>query len=99
MISLGIGTTRRGLILNRGLIHTGDQKDWSKYVWFVIGIIVFIVVLLTALTDIAWLGGLGYGWVGAWPVILALFVGIGFMAWIIWGEGRGVPTTGGTRTT
>ena len=76
-----------------GLISDDDTK-WAKYIWLVIGGIIFIVVLLTSLTDIAWLGGLGYGWVGAWPAILALIVGVGFMAWII-----AMGAKGGGRTT
>ena len=89
---MGIAVLLVALIL-MGLI-SDRQTTWAKYIWFGIGIVIFIVVLLTALSDLAWLGGLGYGWVGAWPALLFLIIVLAVISLIIFPKwGRTVSNT------
>ena len=79
---IGIAILLMGFILV-GLI--ADEK-WSKYIWLVLGAIIFLVVVFTALSDFSWWGGLGYSWHEAWPAIVVALVILGLMALIIWGS-------------
>jgi len=76
---MGIGILLVALIL-MGLISS--EKGWHGWVWFIIGIIVFLVVLLTALSDVAWIGGLNYRWAD-WRGILLFIVIVGLVVWLI----------------
>ena len=83
---MGIAVLLVALIL-MGLIH--DDQSRVKWVWFGIGVIIFIIVILTALSDFEWLGGRGYVWADAVPAITAVILLLLFMAFMIWGGGRG----------
>lgn len=87
---MGLSVLLVALIL-MGLLNT-DEKSKARWIWFGIGTVIFIVVLLTTLSDTAWIGGFGYGWADTWPAILALIVIGGFMALIIWGGEKRNPT-------
>ena len=63
-----------------GLVST---ENFSWRIWFIVGIVGFVAVLLASLNDMKWwLGGqLG----DSWPAILAGLVLIALMYFIIWG--------------
>ena len=79
---MGIAVLLVALIF-MGLIN---EKSWAQYVWFGIGIIIFIVVLMASLESFTWWGG-GYGGVD-WPAIVVSILVLGLLALIIWGGGR-----------
>jgi len=78
------------------LILTGMMFDIQKqnWVWFGIGIVIFLFVLFSSIGDMFWLGGTAIGLVNAAPALLAILIILGLMALIIWGGGRG--SSGGT---
>jgi len=78
---MGIGILLVALIL-MGLVSPTGTNDWSKYIWFIIGIIIFLVVLLTSLSNVAWMGGLDYRWAD-WRSILLFLVIVGLVVWLI----------------
>ena len=67
---------------------SAEMPDATKYTFFGIGAVLFVVVLFTSLSDFSYFGGFGYGWADAWPAILAGIVFLGIMAWVIFG-GKG----------
>jgi len=62
------------------------EGDWGGKAWLIIGGIIFLVVLLTSVSDMWWLGGAGMGLVEAMPALLAIGVVIGIMIWVIAGR-------------
>ncbi len=60
--------------------------DWSKYVWFGIGALIFIVILYTSLSDNWFMGGMGYTLLEALPAVLAGLVILGVMALVVWAK-------------
>ena len=55
---MGLAVLLVALIL-MGFIFESDKAKW---VWFSIGLIIFLIVVINALTDVAWFGGRGYIW-------------------------------------
>ena len=60
----------------------------ARWIWFGIGVVVFLFVLFATLGDTYWLGGIGYNLPDAAPALLAILIILGFMSLIIWGGGR-----------
>ncbi len=85
---MGIAVLLIALIL-MGLITDDDKWPAVRWIWFGIGFIIFLIVLLTSMTDFAWYGGMGYGWADSWPAIVALTIILILMGMIIWGGGGG----------
>jgi hypothetical protein len=83
---MGIGVLLLALIL-MGLISSDKDAKWANKIWFAIGIIIFLVVVLAALSDMDWFLGNGYIWGEAWPSIVALIVLGAVVSFIIWGGG------------
>lgn len=86
---MGISVLLVALIL-MGLISSETDAKWGKYIWFTVGLIIFIVVLLMTISDISWLGDKGAVLSQSWPAILAAIVIGGFMFWVI-RSGSGQP--------
>jgi hypothetical protein len=61
-----------------------SSEDFSWRIWFIVGIVGFVAVLLASLNDMRWwMGGGALG--DSWPAILAALVLIALMYFIIWG--------------
>jgi len=84
---IGISVLLVALIL-MGLIYSDSTKGWLDKVWFGIGALIFIIVILTSLSDFTWAGGMGYSLAQSWPAIVAGLVLLGIMALIIYGGKR-----------
>jgi len=82
---MGLAVLLVGLIL-MGFIWKNEKA--SQWIWFSIGFIIFIIVILNALSDFSWFGG-GYFWQDYWPAVLAAVIIIGLMALIMWGDKLG----------
>ncbi|MBS3080662.1 hypothetical protein J4221_04275 [Candidatus Pacearchaeota archaeon] len=80
-------------IILMGLI--APEANWAPFVWFGIGVVIFLFVLLSSISDMFWLGGTAIGLVNAAPALLAVGLVLGIMALIIWGGGRGGGGGGG----
>ena len=85
---IGIAVLLVALIL-MGLISSDSDEKWPRFVWFGIGFIIFIAVLLTSISDFSWWGGAAYGWGESWPAILAAIIILALIGLIVWGGGGG----------
>ena len=56
---------------------------------FGIGAVIFLVVLFTSLSDVYWLGGIGYEWAEAWPAVLAGVILVLLIGFVVWGDKMG----------
>lgn len=85
---IGIAVVLVALILMSAFIPEGDNK--RKWIFFWIGLVVFLVILLSTFTDFAWWGG-GYGFADSWPAMLIGILVIAGLAWVVFGGqgGRG----------
>ncbi|MEK6871532.1 MAG: hypothetical protein AABX16_01380 [Nanoarchaeota archaeon] len=63
-----------------------ENKGWGPMSWLIIGGVIFIVVLMTSLSDLFWLGGSAAGLAGAAPALFAIALVVGIMSLIIWGK-------------
>ncbi len=69
-------------------IIKGEQES-GGWIWFGIGIVIFLFVLFTSISDMFWAGpAFGFGLANAAPALLAILLVLGLMALIIWGGGR-----------
>ena len=84
---MGLAVLLVGLIL-MGFVFENDKAKW---IWFGLGFVIFLIVVLNALSDFAWFGGRGYIWYDAMPAIVAGVIILGLMALIIWGGGGKSP--------
>lgn len=76
-------------VIFMGFIGDTGRRVW---VWFGIGVVIFIFVLWSSLSDLFWLGGSALGLANAAPALLAIVIVLGVMALIIWGGGSGGGT-------
>jgi hypothetical protein len=60
-----------------------SDQDFAWRIWFVIGIIGFVAVILASFNDMQWWMGGGLG--ESWPAILAGIIILTLMYFIIWG--------------
>lgn len=64
------------------------ETDNSKWIFFGIGVVIFLFVLFGTLGNTYWLGGVGYSLAGAGPALLAILLVVGVLGWIIASGGR-----------
>ena len=86
---MGIAVLLVALIL-MGLVTT---EDFSWRIWFIVGLVSFVAVILASLNDMKWWMGGQFG--DSWPAILAGIVLLALMYFIIYGGekkiGKGGP--------
>ena len=73
-----------------GLVMNTDEKKLN-WVWFAIGLVIFVVVLMYSLSDYSWFGG--YAGADYWPAILAAIIILGALGWIVFDKGPGSTAT------
>ncbi|MAH06860.1 hypothetical protein CMI38_01255 [Candidatus Pacearchaeota archaeon] len=61
---------------------TGDQGGVNK-TWLGIGVVIGLIVLVSAVSDMFWLGGTAAGLVGAMPALIAIGIIVGLMFWVM----------------
>jgi len=81
---MGLAVFLVALIL-MGLVTGSDGKNW---IWFGIGVVIFLFILFGSLGDTYWMGGYGYGLADMGPSLLAILLILALMGFIIWGGGR-----------
>lgn len=64
------------------LLGIANQNWKTNWLWGIIGGVVFLIVLLTSVSDLFWLGGTAAGLVNAAPALLAVGIVVGIMVWI-----------------
>jgi hypothetical protein len=69
-----------------GLIF--KENEGSKWIFFGIGVVIFLFVLFGALGNTYWLGGVGYNLAGAGPALLAILLVVLILGWIIASGGK-----------
>ena len=68
-----------------GLTGAGGNQSWY---WLGIGGVIFLIILISSMSDTLWLGGIGMGGLtGAIPALLAVGIVVGIMFWVIRGGG------------
>ena len=83
---IGIAVLLIALILT-GLLSGEDDAGWVKYVWFGVGSIIFIVILVNAFSDVSWMSGKGWGISEHIPLIVfSLVFIIAFILIIVGGK-------------
>jgi len=80
---VGLAVLLVALIL-MGLI---SEENWARYIWLVLGGIIFFIVVFTALTDFSWFGGRAYIWNDVWPMVIIGMVALGLIALVVFGGG------------
>lgn len=65
---------------------SAEEFKWSYWVWFIIGAIIFLVILFTSLSDNWFMGGMGYTLLDSLPAILAGGILLGVIALVVWGK-------------
>lgn len=83
---MGLAVLLVGLIL-MGLIAP-EQGAKAQWIWFGLGLIIFLFVLFGALGDTIWLGGMGYSLAGAGPALFAIILVLGILGWIVASGGK-----------
>lgn len=77
-------------ILLTALIFFGlvADQDWAKWIWVVVGGLIFIVIVLSSFTTLDWIG-LGYGWNESWPMFLSVAILVGLIIFVVASGGKG----------
>lgn len=83
---MGMAVLLVGLILMGLLSPDGGMA--AKWIWFGLGVLIFLFVIAGALSDTYFLGA-GFSVAEALPALFAILILIGFMSLIIWGGSRG----------
>jgi len=86
---MGLAVLLVGLILT-GLIAPEGAKV-GRWIWFGLGVIIFLFVLFGSFGDLYWLGGTGSGLAGAGPALLAIIIIVALMGAVIASGGRSAP--------
>ncbi|MAG02537.1 hypothetical protein CMI42_04310 [Candidatus Pacearchaeota archaeon] len=84
---MGLAVLLIAMIL-MGLTSQGQPVNRA---WLGIGIVIGIIVLISSVSDMFWLGGTAAGLVSAMPALLAIGIIIGLMAWVMNSGGDGGP--------
>ena len=67
---------------------TASDIEWTKYVWFGIGAISFVFVLIYSFSDWRWFSGGFYSFYDSVPAIVAIGLLLLVMGFVIWGGGK-----------
>jgi hypothetical protein len=92
---IGVSVLLVALILTAIFIDKNNPK--FKWIYFGLGAVIFLIVVMTALNDFTWWGG-GTGWYHYdWPAILTAVIVLGVIALIVfWGGKAASSASGGT---
>jgi len=66
----------------------GENISWVKYIWFGVGALSFLLVMVYSFSDWSWYGFGGYGLAQSMPAIIAIGLLLIVMGFIIWGGNR-----------
>ncbi|MFA7708305.1 MAG: hypothetical protein WCX73_05130 [Candidatus Pacearchaeota archaeon] len=87
---VGIAVLLIGVIL-MGLMYDDEEHGWMKFVFFGLGVVIFLVVVITSISDSSFIGGSRFA--ESWPAITAGVVLLLLIAFVVWGgkksEGKG----------
>ena len=87
---VGIAILLIGIIL-MGLMYDEDsESNWVKVVFFGLGVIIFLVVVVTSISDSAFMGGTRFS--ESWPAITAAIILLLLISFVIWGGGKKTPS-------
>jgi len=86
---IGIAVLLIGVIL-MGLMYDEDgESNWVKYVFFGLGAVIFLVVIVTSISDSSFIGGSRFA--ESWPAILAAIILLLLISFVIWGGDKHKP--------
>ena len=86
---VGIAILLIGIVL-MGLMYDEDAgSNWVRYVFFGLGFLIFLVVVITSISDSAFIGGTRFS--ESWPAITAAIVLLLMISFVIWGGGKKKP--------
>lgn len=87
---IGIAVLLVAIIL-MGLVVEDEEGHWIKKVFFGIGALIFLVVVIVSISDSSLIGG--YRFAESWPAITAAIVLLLLIAFVVWGGGKNKPKT------
>jgi hypothetical protein len=83
---IGIAVLLVAVILMGLVIDEDDKNHWVKKVFFGVGALIFLVVIVVSISDSSMIGG--YRFAESWPAITAAVVLLLLVAFVVWGGGR-----------
>ncbi len=85
-----------GIILMGLIYKDGDKTGWLEKVFFGLGALIFLIVVITSISDSQLTGA--YQFSEYWPAITAAVILLLLLALIIWGDKIGDKSSSGTTT-
>tara|TARA_Y100000310_G_scaffold138173_1_gene137077 strand:- start:12378 stop:12893 length:516 start_codon:yes stop_codon:yes gene_type:complete len=83
---VGIAVLLIGIILMGLMYDEKDGKNWAKYVFFGLGLLIFVVVVISSISDSSLIGGVRFS--ESWPAITAAIILLALISFVIWGGGN-----------
>jgi len=80
---VGIAVLLVAVILMGLLYNEEDDSNWVRYVFFGLGAVIFLVVVVTSISDSSYIGGSRFA--ESWPAITAAIVLLLLISFVIWG--------------
>tara|TARA_Y100000310_G_scaffold337576_1_gene425037 strand:- start:1068 stop:1580 length:513 start_codon:yes stop_codon:yes gene_type:complete len=84
---IGIAVLLIGIILMGLMYDENADNNWVKVVFFGLGVIIFLVVIITSISDASFMGGTQFS--DSWPAITAAIILLLLISFVIWGGGSG----------
>jgi uncharacterized membrane protein len=80
---VGIAVLLIGIILMGLMYDENEENNWVRYVFFGLGFVVFLVVVITSISDSSLIGGGRFS--ESWPAITAAIVLLLLIAFVVFG--------------
>jgi len=88
---IGIAVLLVAVVLTGLVIEEDDKNHWVKKVFFGVGALIFLVVVVTSISDSSLIGG--YRFAESWPAITAAIILLLLVAFVVWGGGKKTPAS------
>jgi len=83
---VGIAVLLIGVILMGLMYDEASQSNWVRIVFFGLGALIFLVVVITSISDSSFIGGSRFA--ESWPAITAAVVLLLLISFVVWGGHR-----------
>jgi len=88
---VGIAVLLIGVVLMGLMYDEKSDNNWVRIVFFGLGVLIFLVVVVTTISDVSFFGGTRFS--DSWPAITAAIVLLLLISFVIWGGGKKGLTT------
>lgn len=83
---IGISVLLVAVILMGLMYDEDDDSNWVKYVFFGLGAVIFLIIVITSISDSYFIGGSRFA--ESWPAITAGIVLLLLISFVIWGGSK-----------